>query len=271
MALSFATPLFAVVALLASSFPVIGQEVPTLSTRENASELPDTSLSHDCRVPGSKLYALAQLKAVRAALDEKRPLKVLALGPSGTSGVGSGSGSATYPSRLEEELQKRFSGVDVVVEHRSLPGDITADAIERFTVLVTEIEPNLVVWQVGTDDALAKADVEAFTGALAEILQWLNQHDIDAVLVEPPYSLALVSDEHYTALRAAIRNSARQNGVPVVLRFEALQYFSQQRSEAARSQFGLSELGYRCMAEHVALTIDLSVLQPAPLEIGPAK
>ena len=186
MALSFATPLFAVVALLASSFPVIGQEVPTLSTRENASELPDTSLSHDCRVPGSKLYALAQLKAVRAALDEKRPLKVLALGPSGTSGVGSGSGSATYPSRLEEELQKRFSGIDVVVEHRSLPGDITADAIERFTVLVTEIEPNLIVWQVGTNDALAKADVEAFTGALAEILQWLNQHDIDAVLIEPP-------------------------------------------------------------------------------------
>ena len=271
MALSFATPLFAVVALLASSFPVIGQEVPTLSTRENASELPDTSLSHDCRVPGSKLYALAQLKAVRAALDEKRPLKVLALGPSGTGGVGSGSGSATYPSRLEEELQKRFSGVDVVVEHRSLPGDITADAIERFTALVTEIEPNLVVWQVGTNDALAKADVEAFTGALAEILQWLNQHDIDAVLIEPSYSLALVSDEHYTALRAAIRNSARQNGVPVVLRFEALQYFSQQRSDAARSQFGLSELGYRCMAEHVALTIDLSVPQPAPLEIGPAK
>jgi acyl-CoA thioesterase I len=271
MALSFATPLFAVVALLASSFPVIGQEVPTLSTRENASELPDTSLSHDCRVPGSKLYALAQLKAVRAALDEKRPLKVLALGPSGTSGVGSGSGSATYPSRLEEELQKRFSGVDVVVEHRSLPGDITADAIERFTVLVTEIEPNLVVWQVGTNDALAKADIEAFTGALAEILQWLNQHDIDAVLVGPPYNSALVSDEHYTALRAAIRNGARQNGVPVVLRFETLQYLAQQRSEAARSQFGLSELGYRCMAEHVALTISLSVLQPAPLETRPAK
>lgn len=271
MALSFAAALFAGVALLASSFPVIGQEVPTLSTREDASELPDTSLSHDCRVPGSKLYTLAQLKAVRAALDEKRPLKVLALGPSGTGGVGSGSGSATYPSRLEEELQKRLSGVDVIVEHRILPGDITADAMERFTLLVTEIGPNLVVWQVGTNDALAKADVEAFTGVLAEILQWLNQHDIDIVLIEPSYSLALVSDEHYTALRAAIRNSARQNGVPVVLRFEALQYFSQQRSDAVRSQFGLSELGYRCMAEHVALTIDHSVPQPAPLEIGPAK
>ena len=159
----------------------------------------------------------------------------------------------------------------MVVEHRSLPGDITADSIERFTALVTEIEPNLVVWQVGTNDALAKADVEPFTGALAEILEWLNKHDIDAVLLEPPYSSALVSDEHYTALRAAIRNSARRNGVSVVLRFEALQYLSQQRSEAARNQFGLSELGYRCMAEHVALTISLSVLQPAPLVIGPAK
>ena len=180
----------------------------------------DTGLSRDCRVPGSKLYALAQLRAVRAALHEGRPLKVLALGPSGTGGVGSGSASATYPSRLEEELEKRFSSVDVVVEHRSLPGDITADAIGRFTALVTEIEPKLVVWQVGTNDALAKADVEAFTGALAGILEWLTKPDIDAVLVEPPYNSALVSDEHYTALRAAIRNGARQNGVPVVLRLK---------------------------------------------------
>jgi acyl-CoA thioesterase I len=263
MALSFATPLSAVIGLLASSFPVMGQEVPTLSSREEGVQ---AGLSGECRVPGSKLYTLGQLRAVRAALREGRPLKVLALGPSGTGVVGSGSASATYPSRLEEELEKRFLGVDVVMEHRSLPGDITADAIERFTALVTEIEPNLVVWQVGINDALAKADVEAFTGALVEILEWLKQHDIDAVLVEPPYSSALVSDEHYTALRAAIRNSAHQNGVPVVLRFEALQHLSQQRSETARSQFGLSELGYRCMAEHVALTITLSVLQPAPLK-----
>ena len=251
--------------------PVFGQEVPNLSSGAEGPQVLDTSLSRDCRVPGSKLYTLAQLRAVRAALHEGRPLKVLALGPSGTGGVGSGSASATYPSRLEEELEKRFSRIKVVVEHRSLPGDITADAIERFTALVTEIEPNLVVWQVGTNDALARADVDAFTGALAEILEWLNQHDIDPVLVEPPYSSALVSDEHYTALRAAIRNSARQNGVPVVLRFEALLYLSQQRSEAARSQFALSELGYKCMAEHIALTIDLSILQPSPLEIGPAK
>jgi lysophospholipase L1-like esterase len=271
MALLFARPPFAVIALLVLSCPVTGQEVPKLSTGENASELPDTSLSSDCRVPGSKLYTLAQLKAVRAALDEKRPLKVLALGPSGTGGVGSGSASATYPSRLEEELEQRFSGIDVAVEHRNLPGDITADAVDRFTALVAEIEPNLVVWQVGTNDALAKADIEAFTGALGEILEWLRQHDIDAVLVDPPYTLALASDEHYTALRAAIRNGARQNGVPIVLRFEALQHLSQQRSEAARSQLGLSELGYRCMAEHVALTINLSILQSAPLETSPAK
>jgi hypothetical protein len=149
VAVPFATTLFAVGALLALRLPVLGQEVPALLSGAEGPQVLDTSLSRDCRVPGSKLYTLAQLRAVRAALHEGRPLKVLALGPSGTGGVGSGSASATYPSRLEEELEKRFSGIDVVVEHRSLPGDITADAIERFTALVTEIEPNLVVWQVG--------------------------------------------------------------------------------------------------------------------------
>jgi lysophospholipase L1-like esterase len=215
-------------------------------------------------VPGSELYTLAPLSTVRAALDQKRPIKVLALGPSGTAGFGSGSASATYPARLEGELEKLLPGVDVVMEHRGLPGEMTAGVVERFTAVVTEIEPDLVVWQVGINDALAKADVEAFTGALNQILEWLSQHDIDAVLVEPPYHSTLASDEHYNGLRAAIQNSARLNGVPLVLRFEALKFLSQQRSEAARSQFRLSELGYRCMAEHVARTITLSILEPSP-------
>jgi acyl-CoA thioesterase I len=244
---------------------VRGSRVPIIPSPEPPlQETLDTSLSLECRVPGSKLYTLAPLSTVRAALDEKRPIKVLALGPSGTAGLGSGSASATYPARLEGELEKLLPGVDVLIEHRSLPGEITADVVERLRAVVTEIKPDLVVWQVGINDALAKADVEAFTGALNEILEWLSQHDIDAVLVEPPYNSTLASDEHYNALRAAIQNSARQNGAPFVLRFKALQFLSQQKSEATKNQFRLSELGYRCMAEHIARTIILSILEPSP-------
>jgi acyl-CoA thioesterase I len=235
-------------------------QVPTELAPAPPADTLDTSLSPQCRVPGSKLYFLAPLVAVRAALEEKRPIKVLALGPSMTGSYGQGSG--TYSGRLEEELEKVLSGIDVVMEQRSLPGELMADAFDRFTALLIEVEPDLLVWQVGTNDALAKSDIEAFTAALNQMLEWLKQTDTDVVLVGPSYHAALASDEHYNTLVAAVENSARNNHVPLVLRFEAMRFLSQQRTQAARNQFRLSELAYRCMAEHVARTINLSVHEP---------
>ncbi len=49
----------------------------------------------------------------------------------------------------------------------------------------------------------------------------------------------------------------------LVLRSEAMRYLSMQKTEAGKNAFRLSELGYRCMAEHVARTITLSLLESA--------
>jgi hypothetical protein len=40
-----------------------------------------------------------------------------------------GTGLAPYPVRLEKELEKALPGIDVNVEGRSLPGEITTQAI----------------------------------------------------------------------------------------------------------------------------------------------
>ena len=44
----------------------------------------DTSLSPECRVPGSKLYTLGPLRAVKRALKDSRAIQVLAIGSSST-------------------------------------------------------------------------------------------------------------------------------------------------------------------------------------------
>ena len=242
---------------------------PPAAAQPSQADLPDAldmALSPECRVPGARLYTLAPLKAVRALVDEKRPLKVLALGSSGaTSGSGSGTASASYSVRLEGELEKVLPSVDVAVEQRGLPGDITAQAVERISSLVAEVEPDLIVWQVGTSDALAKADLDAFSTALNEVLEWLSSHDIDVVLVEPPYSAALADDAHYKGLITVIQKSAGHNRVPLVLRFEAMEFLGQRNNGGKRmSQFGLNELGARCIAEHVARTVALSLLHSRP-------
>src|SRR3954469_23310944 len=88
----------------------------------------EANLSPECRVPASELYALAPLRRVRSATEQKHALKVLALGPTSASALAPGTGLAPFPARLEHELEKVLPGVDVTVEGRSLSGEITAHA-----------------------------------------------------------------------------------------------------------------------------------------------
>ena len=246
------------------------QGLPQVKAGPSALDALDMSLSPECRVPGSLLYTLAPLKAVRAALDEKRPVKVLALGSAGGA-----SGSAAYPVRLAGDLERLLgAGVDVEVEQRGLPGEITAEAVERITRLVAELGPDLVVWQAGTNDALAKADLDAFGRAFDEVLDWLSGYEIDVLLVEPPYTAASAEDEHYKGLISRVQEAARQRGLPVVLRFEALRFLARQSTtkgggKAPLSAFSLNDLGARCIAEHVTRTVGLSLLLGAPSSPGP--
>jgi len=231
----------------------------------------DPSLSPECRVPGSRLYTLASLRRVKRALRDHRTLKVLAIGSSSTLGVGSSSPAASYPARLEDELERLTPGVDVEMINRGLSGEIAGGAAERLKNTIAGVEPDLVVWQVGTNDALARVDAETFSESLDETLKWLQAHKIDVVLVDPQYTASLADDASYKDIVRVIEDVARRNRVPLVHRYDATRYLAEHRERAPllRNQFQLNDLGYRCMAEHVARAVTVSLLQPEPLQPEP--
>jgi lysophospholipase L1-like esterase len=220
----------------------------------------EPGLSQECRVPGAQLYTAAQLGAVRAALGERRPLKILAIGGSAAPGA-----SASYPAKLEAALERALPNVDVVIDHRGLPGEIASGAADRLRTMVAEAEPDLVVWQVGTHDAIARVDADAFASALGEAVAWIRSHGIDVVLVDPIYTASMAADVDYNKIVEAVGTVATQREVPLVRRYEALHYLSS-RSDKGEGhmlgrQFRLNDLGLRCMAEHVALTIATSLMR----------
>lgn len=228
----------------------------------------ETGLSPECRVPGSQLYTIANLRAVKRALREARPLKVLAVGGSAAPGA-----AASYPAKLGAALEQALPKVDVAIDHRGLPGEIASGATERLRTIVAEAEPDLVVWQVGTHDAIARVDPEAFAAALDEAVGWLKSHRIDVVLVDPLYTASVAADADYNRIVAGVRTVAARQRVPLVQRYEALRYLAGRGDKAAPKgneghmlgrQFRLNDLGLRCMAEHVALTIATSLVQTDP-------
>ncbi|KMO34647.1 lipolytic protein g-d-s-l family [Methylobacterium variabile] len=250
-------------------------EIPSLQATAPSPDAPDPSLSPECRVPGSKLYTLAKLKAVKKALREHRAVQVLAIG-STSGGLGT---AATYPVRLEDALTRSLPDIEVTVESRGVSGEIASGAAERLRNSVAELEPDLVVWQVGGNDALARVDIEEFSQSLAETVGWIKSHGIDVVLVDPQYTASLAKDDYYRQFVQAIQKVAEREQVPLVQRYEAMRYLatraiSAPKGEAAQAGAGfrLADLGYRCMAEHVTRAITVSLLQPdgAPAPVPPA-
>jgi acyl-CoA thioesterase-1 len=87
----------------------------------------------------------------------------------------------------------------------------------------------------------------------------------------------MAADADYNRIVEAVRTVATQQQVPLVRRYEALRYLSR-RSDKGEGhmlgrQFRLNDLGLRCMAEHVALTIATSLMRmdvPAEPKANPS-
>src|SRR5215211_392428 len=259
MALSTSQILVAGVSLILAGSPACAQSDKPPPADLRGSERSDPGLSAECLVPDTELFALAPLEVVKAALDEKRPVKVLTVGSSAMSALG--TGSASYPAWLEHELERLLPGSDFVMEHRALSGEVLEDASDRIKNIVAEVEPDLVIWKVGTPEMLARVGAEEFAQSLSETVKWLKKHDIDVVLVDPQYTESLADDPSYKQVVASVAAVARANAVPLVLRSKAVRYLTEQRSNAGQNPFQLNELGSRCMAEHVVRAILLSIRQ----------
>lgn len=220
--------------------------------------------SIECKVKSPAFEGKAPLPAVRRAILAKRPVRVVAIGSSSTVGVGASSPRASYPVRLENDLEGVIEGLRVEMHARGQSGEVADGAAERLKLAVAEIKPDLVVWQVGTNDAVARIDVAHFGEQLRETLGWLDQHNIDVVLIDPQYIERLAKDPLYTGIVNEIASVASEMRVLLVNRYDAMADLARQHPGAsylASDRFHLNDLGYRCMAEYATRAIVAGIVQ----------
>src|SRR5690242_13936962 len=146
---------------------------------EEASDPPP--LSPSCRAPIYDIAAPAPLPHVAAALRSERTIRVMAIGSSSTVGVGASSPAKAYPVQLEAILEKTFRNLDVVVTNRGVSGELAAATAERLKSVIPLDQPDVVLWQVGTNDALAKVPPEEFKATVQSTVQRLKEHRVDTV------------------------------------------------------------------------------------------
>jgi lysophospholipase L1-like esterase len=223
-------------------------------------ELPP--LAKECGETTNKELPLPN--SARALLKNKK-LRILAIGAS--PGAAFGFTREGKPPLLEQLLERMVSGLDVEIINRGVSGELAGDAAKRLKVEVALSQPDVVLWQVGTNDAFAQVPVEEFQETVGEMVRWLKEHNIDVILVGLHYMKSLVKDAHYQAMRASLQHIANTENVPRIGRYEAMEILARTLRENGRrdpGEFGSTESAYDCMARYVARVIAVGLFAKAP-------
>jgi acyl-CoA thioesterase-1 len=210
--------------------------------------------SRTCRVPDVYLTLQSDLDRTESLVDGKRPVRVLVLGPE----IGAPLFSERKRSRLEQELSRRLPGVPfTIVDDGPATGTAELD-FERIRSEASRTEPDLLIWQVGTSDALAHADPERFGAVLNDAVKWLKERRIDLVLLDPPF-VPNVDHEHiYWKIVGKISEVSDSEGVALFRRYAATQYLEVQQQKSGGAQ-GSPDQQRICMPELLAEAIVRSV------------
>lgn len=189
-------------------------------------------------------------------------LRVLALGSSTTAGVGASSLERAYPERLEAELAALVPGARVEVEASGVSGEKADGTLARLRREASGMRPDLVVWQVGTNDALTLGAGEAdFRATLTEGVAAARSAGADILLLDQQFFPGIADRPRYERFVAIVKETGRASGVSVVHRYALMKAWSERSREELRALlwtdlFHMSDPGHACVArliaEHVA-------------------
>lgn len=214
--------------------------------------------SRDCQTGGTTIVRESPLPNVTAALKSGKTLRILAIGASATGRRGTARGGFT--GLIEQLLERGKKGLDVVMIDRGYSGELAAKAERRIKNEVALTEPELVLWQVGTNDALAYVPLDEFEATVTNTVRWLKAHKVDVVLAGLQYVDRVAQDAHYKSIRDALRKIAAEENVVIVRRYEAMQFLAKagaDRPGYSPDEFERTEAGYDCLAQYVARAITL--------------
>ncbi len=213
-------------------------------------------------VPGS-------LPRVAHRIAAGEPVTIVAFGSSTTVGFGTSSPAYTYPNRLADQLRRKFPTADISIINRGMGGQDAPEMMKRFDAAVLDANPDLVIWQLGTNTVVkgSAADVAATAALVEDGIARLQARGIDVVLIDPQYVPAVASKtENASKMVKLIGEVARLKNVALFPRFEVMrQWHEDEKMPFDKFVIGdglhMNDWGYACFAQLLGDTIIASVGQ----------
>jgi lysophospholipase L1-like esterase len=183
-------------------------------------------------------------------------LRILAIGSSSTLGVGASSPSAAYPAQLASDLASQWK-IDAAVVNAGVGGEMVEATRARLVAALTANPPDLVVWQVGTNDAVAGVAPDAFRANLTAGIAAAKARGVPIVLVDPQFYFGIKDLARYEQFAAIIAEVGAAEHTPVFSRFAMMRAWAAKSAATlsdalAPDGFHMGDEGYACFARALA-------------------
>ncbi len=184
----------------------------------------------------------------------ERSLDILAIGSSSTTGVGASRPEFAYPARLQDALREGLGRNEVSVVNAGVSGETAEATVARLEEAVRGGTVDLVLWQVGTNDAVRGGDETRFRELLGRGIRAALDAGVDIVLVDQQYFPTIKDLPRYERFVGLVADAAAEFQVPVFSRYTLMKAWgaadpAHLRGMLAEDGFHLGDGGYRCMAQ----------------------
>ena len=178
------------------------------------------SPSERCLSANQDLSLGILLPRTAARLKSSAPLRIVAIGSSSTVGLWVLASAATYPEVMRRELLRLRSNTTISVINSGRVGDTIQDNVVRFERDVLAHRPDLVVWQLGTNDVVwGGRPNQLLKDTVTEGVKVLKAAPADVVLMDLQYAPMVLASSYYPTIEAIIADVAKQERVGLFSRF----------------------------------------------------
>ena len=192
------------------------------------------AMSGSCRVPDVYLTFNSFLPRTERLMDRSAPVRILVIGPQ----IDQRMLSSKKLSKLQHALEARMPDVQfTILEEEAVPG-LAQEDFGRIRSAVERSEPDLVIWQIGTGDALAGTDEATFAFTIDQAAEWLKGRNIYLVLVDPPFVPDVRHESRYGRIVQQIDKISDRESLNVLRQYGATTYLFSSPQSGARGGSG---------------------------------
>ena len=200
----------------------------------------------------------ARLPAVGGKLHAGGALTIVALGSSSTTGFGAFGSHSAFPDVMKAELSRLHPGVRIELINSGRIMEDLGDNIARIDNDVLRYKPDLVIWQIGTNDVVWRGIADNAKGMLNEAVRRIKATKSDVVLLDLQYAPLVTLTSRYERMEKLIADVAAEQNVGHFPRFVLMKRAIDAGVSGLVSWDGLhnSSDGYACVGIALARMID---------------